>query len=48
MTELNKSELPYVQNLCEIDKCLNIATRIVKSLTTYSWTCDNCYRKLKV
>lgn len=47
MTELNKSDLPYVQNLCEKDNCLNKATRIIKDLNLYSWVCEECYRKYR-
>lgn len=48
MIDLDKKDLPYVQNLCEENECLNRATRIIKSLTTYSWVCEECYGKHKV
>jgi hypothetical protein len=46
--EPEKKDLPYYQNLCEEDGCLSRATRIIKSLTTYSWVCEQCYGKYKI
>jgi hypothetical protein len=48
VSQEEKYQSPMFHSMCEIEQCLNPATKIIKNLNSYLWVCSDCYGKHRV